>query len=438
MENVELRTDTHRAFGLTVREHIMTVPWNWESPGESLEVFAREYSADDSLPPLLFLQGGPGNPAPRPVELDGWLGEALHDHRVILLDQRGTGRSTRLDRFADPALLDAAHLALLRADSIVDDAEALREALGVDRWDILGQSFGGFCITTYLSRYPDSVRHAYFTGGLPAIDVHADEVYRATFARLATRHEAFYRTVPWAERCIREICHHLDNSDERMPTGERLSSRRFRTIGVELGRATGFHSLANLLDAPFHRVRGEKRLRGDVLAELGQRLSFEANPLYAVVHESIYGGNTPGPTAWAAQCVREEIEGFQDNLDPVRDERFYLTGEHVFPWQFEEDPALIPFRRAAEDLAQREWPRLYDETVLAEAPAVGAAAVYVDDIFVPLEHSLATAAHMRDLRPWITNEHQHDGLRVDGAAIFRRLHQMTRGRLISQGVTYDL
>ncbi|AGF73141.1 alpha/beta fold hydrolase [Corynebacterium halotolerans] len=427
---VDLQTTTRRAFGLSVREHTMTVPWDWHNPGGTLEVFARELAAEDAgpdTPVLLFLQGGPGNPAPRPVELGGWLGEALRHHRILLLDQRGTGRSTRLDRHADETLLDAAHLSLLRADSIVADAEALRAGLGVDRWDVLGQSFGGFCITTYLSRHPESIRYAYFTGGLPAIDVHADEVYRATFARLAARHEAFYRTVPWAERRIREICHHLNNSDERLPTGERLSSRRFRTIGIELGRATGFHSLAHLLDAPFHDVRGEKRLRGDTLAELGQRLSFEANPLYAVVHESIYGGSTPGPTAWAANCVREEVEGFEENLDPVRDEKFHLTGEHIFPWQFEEDPALVPFRRVAEDLAQREWPRLYDEASLAGAPATGAAAVYVDDIYVPMEHSLATAARIRDLRPWITNEHQHDGLRADGENIFRRLHAMVRG-----------
>ncbi len=427
---VDLQTSTYRAHGVTVHDHTMTVPWDWSSPGETLEVFARELrpdDADDATPALLFLQGGPGSPAPRPLELSGWLGEALQDHRVILLDQRGTGRSTRLDRHADETLLDAAHLSLLRADSIVADAEALRRMLGIDRWDVLGQSFGGFCITTYLSRHPEAIRYAYFTGGLPAIDVHADEVYRATFAKLEARHEAFYAHVPWVERRIREICHHLNNSDERLPTGERLSSRRFRTIGIELGRHTGFHALAHLLDAPFHDVRGEKRLRGDTLADLGQRLSFEPNPLYAVVHESIYGGSVPGPTAWAANCVREEMEGFQENLDPVGDEKFFLTGEHIFPWQFEEDPALRPFRRAAEDLAQRDWSRLYDEAVLAEASAVGAAAVYVDDIYVPLERSLATASHMRELRPWITNEYQHDGLRVGGDAIFRRLHTMARG-----------
>lgn len=82
----------------------------------------------------------------------------------------------------------------------------------------------------------------------------------------------------------------MDNSDERLPTGERLSSLRFRTIGIELGRGTGFDSLAYLLEEPFRTVAGEKRLRGDFLVDVGQRVSFADGPLYAAIHESIYGG----------------------------------------------------------------------------------------------------------------------------------------------------
>ncbi|RNE49613.1 alpha/beta fold hydrolase [Corynebacterium alimapuense] len=419
-----LHTTTTMNFGLTVREHTLTVDWDRTQPGESLEIFARELSRNDELPALLFLQGGPGHGAPRPTALDGWLNEALKDYRVILFDQRGTGRSTRIDRHADPALLDAAHLSLLRADHIVEDAEELRSALGFDNWDVLGQSFGGFCITTYLSRHPESIRQAFFTGGLPSIDTHARDLYRATYGKLAARHEVFYEEVPFAQQRIREICHHLDNSDERLPTGERLSSRRFRTIGIELGRGQGIRALANVLEAPFHEFRGERRLRGDTLAELGERLSFEAAPLYGVIHESVYGGTAPGPTDWAAHRVREEIEGFEENLDPIHSSRFFLTGEHIFPWQFEEDPALQPFQSVAEQLAQREWPALYDEETMASAPVVAAAAVYTNDIFVPRELSLETASKLSNCHAWETASYQHDGLRVEGAKIFRGLKEI--------------
>lgn len=422
-----LRTSTAIRFGHTFREHRLRVPWDHHAPRETLEIFAREIipAGGENLPTLLYLQGGPGFPSPRPVDPSGWLEAALEHHRVILLDQRGTGHSERID--ADSPYLDAAHLRLLRADQIVADAETLREALGIRRWSLLGQSFGGFCITTYLSTHPESVEHAYLTGGLPSTDSHADDIYRATFSKLSTRHEKFYTEIPWAEDRIREICHHLNNSEELLATGERLSSRRFRTIGIELGRGTGFDTLAYLLEEPFREYRGEKRLRSDFLLDVGGRVSFAEAPLYAAIHETIYAGTTPGPTSWAAQSVSDAIPGFAYDLDPREAEPFYFTGEHIFPWQFEEDPALEPFRQVAEELAQAEdWTPLYDAEVLAEAGPVCAAAVYVDDIFVPLEHSLRTAERYRDLRPWITNEFQHDGIRQDGAAIFRRLYQMVR------------
>ncbi|MDO5511774.1 alpha/beta fold hydrolase [Corynebacterium sp.] len=395
--------------GITVRDHTLTRPW---VPGETIEVFCRELSRDDSLPPLLFLQGGPGFPGQIP--LDGWLPFALEHHRVFLLDQRGTGRSTRLDRFADPALLDAAHLSHLRASHIVADAEAFREHLGFERWDVLGQSFGGFCITTYLSAHPDAIRYAYLTGGLPGLGP-AEEIYRATYPKLAARHRQFHEAVPFAEERIREICHHLDNSDERLPTGERLSSRRFRTIGIELGRGAGFENLALLLDAPFHHLRGEKRLRGDVLADLSGRLSFESAPLYAVIHETIY----PGVPEWAAHRVREEFAEFSE-------EGSFLTGEHIYPWQFAEDPALHAFQAVADKLAMTDWEPQYDLAALGETSAVCAAAVYRDDIFVPRELSLDTASHFRDIRVWETADYQHNGLRVDGARILGHLMDMVR------------
>ena len=52
---------------------------------------------------------------------------------------------------------------------IVADAEAVREELGLDQWDVLGQSFGGFCLLHYLAVRPERVGRALFTGGVPSI-----------------------------------------------------------------------------------------------------------------------------------------------------------------------------------------------------------------------------------------------------------------------------
>lgn len=86
-------------------------------------VFARVLG-EPKAPALLYLQGGPGFPAPR--QRFAWITHALkRGYQVVLLDQRGTGRSTRIDA-ATPELINAEVLARLRADEIVADAEELR------------------------------------------------------------------------------------------------------------------------------------------------------------------------------------------------------------------------------------------------------------------------------------------------------------------------
>lgn len=406
---------SYRRFGHTIKEHHLEVPWDYSNPHGTFGLYAREIipPGGEDLPALLYLQGGPGFPAPRPLAPTGLIGKALERYRVILMDQRGTGRSHRIDALSPAAERTAKHLALLRQDNIVRDAERLREHLGLEKWSLFGQSFGGFCITAYLSQAPERVEHAFFTGGIPTLKG-ADDLYRATFSKLKARQQRFYREFPWAQGRIEEIISHLDNSDERLPTGERLSALRFRTIGIELGRGTGFDSLAYLLEEPFRTVAGEKRLRGDFLADVGQRVSFADGPLYAAIHESIYGGaGGQATTNWAAHRVREEFPEFAESGT-------WLTGEHIFPWQFDEDPALHAFADAAHGLARHEFSPPY---ALDEVPTT-AAAIYVDDIFVPLEESLATAAHLGDLRPWINNEFQHNGIREDGATVLGKLFSL--------------
>ena len=85
--------------GLQLTDHHFTVPLDHTSPdGPQVTVFAREVVAvgrdTEQLPWLVFFQGGPGFAAPRPVRAAGWIKRAVQDYRVLLLDQRGTGRST--------------------------------------------------------------------------------------------------------------------------------------------------------------------------------------------------------------------------------------------------------------------------------------------------------------------------------------------------------
>src|SRR5512144_855671 len=143
---------------ITDRDHV--VPLDHADPaGPTISVFSREVADVDGRdkPFLLFLQGGPGYEAARPFAPPwGWQKRALKDYRLLLLDQRGTGRSTPVNEIpGETAEAQAAYLAHFRADSIVRDAELIRRELDVDRWSVLGQSFGGFCVTTYLSIAPE-------------------------------------------------------------------------------------------------------------------------------------------------------------------------------------------------------------------------------------------------------------------------------------------
>lgn len=95
---------------------------------------------------------------------------------------------------------------------------------------------------------------------------------------------------------------------------------------------------------------------------------------------------------------------------------------------FEEFGALTPLRDAAAILAAHEWPRLYDPAVLAVNEVPAAAAIYTDDLYVERVFSEETAAQVRGLRPWVTSEYEHNGLRVDGARILDHLFDLARGR----------
>src|SRR5216110_3366315 len=93
-------TATYRVPGATFTEREHTVPLDHANPtGATLTVFTREVAGEgaENKPYLLYLQGGPGFEATRPTAPpSGWMKRALQDYRVLLLDQRGTGRSTPL------------------------------------------------------------------------------------------------------------------------------------------------------------------------------------------------------------------------------------------------------------------------------------------------------------------------------------------------------
>lgn len=428
-----MSTATQRIPGLVLTDHLFHAPLDHDRPeGEQIELYAREVVAADragaDLPWLLFLQGGPGGKSPRPGGRDGWIRRATEEYRVLLLDQRGTGRSSPANRqslaqVGGPAA-QAAYLRHFRADSIVRDAELIRRSLlGPEgRWSVLGQSYGGFCAVTYLSLAPEGLREVLITGGLPPLDRDADEVYRMTYRRVGEQSRRYFARYPEDQERAQAIAALLDAHDVRLPNGERLSRRRFQTLGIELGASDGFERIHYLLEEAFLPGAPAPELSDTFLFELMGALSFAARPLYAVLHEPIYSQG-PGPR-WAAERVRAEFP----ELDAGPAGPFAFTGEMIYPWQFEEDSALRPLRAAAEFLAEHDgWPSLYDRERLRANTVPCAALIYYDDMYVERVFSEETAAAIAGCRVWVTNEFAHNGLRAEGAAVLGGLLAMLRG-----------
>ncbi len=427
---------SYRQPGVVLTDRHFTVPLDHGDPGgETIELYAREAVASDragqDLPWLLYLQGGPGFGANRFVGRQAWLDRALKDYRVLLLDQRGTGRSTPATRQTLPLrggpAAQADHLTRFRADSIVRDCEAVRrEVTGGAPWTVLGQSFGGFCTVSYLSLAPEGLSTAVITGGLPSLDAHADDVYRAAYPRVERKVTAHYARYPQDVERARRIADHLLTHDVVLPGGYRLTVEAFQSLGLMLGASDGSHRLHYLLEDAFVRTPGGTELSDSFQEQAQSLLSYAGHPLYALAHESIYGQDAR-PTAWAAERVRSEFPQFDAAKALAGDTPVLFTGETVHPWMFETDPALRPLRETAELLAARtDWEPLYDPDRLAANEVPVAAAIYHDDMYVDTAHSLRTAHAVRGLRTWVTDEFEHDGLRAGAPRVLDRLLALTR------------
>ena len=416
--------------GTVLTDRFFGVPLDHQRPdGEQIEVFAREVAAADKagadLPWLLFLQGGPGAGAPRPEGRESWLDRALNDYRVLLLDQRGTGRSAPVNRRTLARLgpqAQADRLTHFRADSIVLDAELIRRELTDEPWSVLGQSFGGMCTVTYLSFAPHGIREAFITAGLPGLTAAADDVYRRTYRTVAAKNAAHYERYPQDVDQARRIAEYLAEHDVRLPDGAPLSVAAFQSAGATLGQSGGSHALHYLLEDPF---AGDE-LSDAFLYAMMNKLSFASGPLYALLHEAAYAQGIA--TRWSAQRIRAEFAEFAPRVswsNPL-----YFTGEMIYPWMIDADPVLRPLREAADILAERDdWPPLYDPTRLAANEVPVAAAVYHNDMYVDRELSLQTAQAIGGLQAWVTSEYEHDGLRVSNGAVLDRLIGMARGNI---------
>ncbi|WP_311878725.1 alpha/beta fold hydrolase [Microbacterium forte] len=414
-----MTTTIRRLLDLTVEEHTLTVPLVWGDPTDTrtIDIFARVVTREggERLPFLVFLQGGPGHEAPRPFHSStspAWLDEALAHYRVVMLDQRGTGLSTPVGD-ADLERGSAAvaeYLTHLRADAIVRDCEAMREHLSAETWSVLGQSFGGFTTLAYLSTDSDSLADVFITGGLSTVDRHPDEVYALCYDKMRAASERYYRRFPEHRDVMRRLVDQAAAGEIVLPDGEVVSPSRLRSVGSALGTNDGWQTVWSLLE----RDPASNAFRHDLMHAMpyGGR-----NPLYFAFHESSYASGHA--TRWSAE--RTEPQDFRDDVT-------LFTGEHIRREWTETVPAFQPWRDVTLALADFEWPRIYNEVAIAASGATGAAAVYVNDVYVPMEFSLETARLLPGVELWVTSEHEHNGVR--SGPVLTHLIDLAHGRRI--------
>ena len=461
--------------GLRMTEHFCEVPLRYALDGDgkatssptdttTVVVFAREISSTklspktvETLPYLVYLQGGPGFESPRPLETAGWFDKACESFRVLLLDQRGTGRSTPISSRSLAALGDpeaqAAYLAHFRADSIVRDAEVMRHCLQIDRWSIVGQSFGGFCACSYLSLHPEGLREAFIMGGLPPTTrgSTADDVYARLIKRVQLQNEKYYARFPQDKAKVADVMRYLLAKPEGVetPAGNTLTAPLLQTVGIRFGSAQGLELVHWLFEDPWEEAgggEGEEGEGGEKGGEGGRTLSynflkafdgflsFDTNVLYAVLHESIYVCGPGEASGWSAHRTREAHQSRAcASFDAARalDEGkpVYFTGEMIFPFMFDAIKSLRPLKACADIIAaKKDWGVLYDDDAM-RANAWGvpvAAAVYVEDMYVDFDLSRETAEKL-GARMFMTNEYVHSGIRENGPRILEKLYNMTRG-----------
>lgn len=169
----------------------LDVPLDYEAPeGEQISVgfvILPSFNPSPTRPPLVFLAGGPGQSATSlAAQIDRMFADARAERDILLIDQRGTGRSAALDCDVEPdmglaAAEDLFDSGILRecveqlpagirhfsTANAIRDFERVRIALGYPQIDLYGGSYGSRAAFAYLAMAGDAVRSVILDGIAP-------------------------------------------------------------------------------------------------------------------------------------------------------------------------------------------------------------------------------------------------------------------------------
>ena len=347
--------------------------------------------------------------------------------QMLFLDQRGMGLSTpvtaRTLALQGEIKEQVDYLKLFRADTAVKDWEAIRKCLTADypkekkKWSIIGQSYGGFVATTYLSQAPEGLREIFTLGGLPPVSQkNPDEVYRRLYRKILERNAKYYEKYPEDVKAVGEIARLLQGGDQpiMLPDGGELSVIRFLSMGISFGFHGGLDIVHDLVLRTTNDLEAFGYLTKPTLYRIQATGSFEDHVLYAIMHESIYC-QRGGKSNWSASRVLSKHQTSSN-------EPWSFIGEMVLRDHFAVYPELKVLSEAADSLAEfDDWPNLYDIDQLKQNNVPVYSATFIDDMYVDFEFAQETARIIKGAKTFVTNVMYHDALRSRTDEVFKNL-----------------
>lgn len=322
----------HGGHGASVRAwcNRFDVPENRADPGgrhiKLNMAIVRASAPEPARDIVVLLAGGPGEAATRAAHVAKAFPELARHHNFLLIDQRGTGHShplacklkdQPLPTTPDPKQLRKQVTACLaqvskQADprfytttAAVEDLEAVRQALGSPRFDLLGVSYGTRVAQQYLMRYPQGVRSVILDSPVPNqfalgqyMARHLQQALEKDFA-LCTRDEACKKRFGDPMHSLQLLASALEANPHQVSTrdpvtfqpGQQMLDRHTLAMVVRLfaySRA-GIRLLPLTIDAAAH---------GDVGPLLGQYAMLAGNG-GEVSHDVTQGMN------WSVICSED-------------------------------------------------------------------------------------------------------------------------------------
>lgn len=414
----------------------------------------------------VFLCGGPGasNPPDRNPEFnDTYL---KNGGCIIFLDYRGTGKSILeirdtneklmkewnkcylpllrpsydvndpdLDMTPEKSQKMADFLKLFRHDDIVRDLEAIRLQLfgASKKWNIFGQSYGGWISLSYLSLFPEALESSRITAGLAPITSNLEDTYLYLFKVLVEHNDEYYSKYPEDIKRVKEIVKYLLSTPAiTLANGGRLTARRFLCLGRNLGARDRWAPMHELIEEMHKEITENNEHGREKLSEKTIKMyieedswKFDNRPLYAVLHEAMYCTGKH-PSEWVAQRMAAAMDGFEwagpepepretdekgkkpkeawrtileglcasSNNDEVK---IYFSGEMVYPFMFKDYANLRPLYKVAKLLAKHKWSDPYDLHQLANNEVPVYAISYKSDMHVNELMSRDTVSSVNDI-----------------------------------------